>query len=267
MPGPVKIKPSTAVAAVLAVVVVGLGARWAHRRGGPPAPTAASTPGPGPAPRAAAMPATTDAVADRASVAPGDAPGGVIDGRVVNGATGDGVAGADLTFTSDAGASTIRSRDDGSFELAPPAPGRFTLAAVAATGFLPYAPELQHSTVHVALARGQAVRGITVFLHPAIDHRGRVVDARGQAVAGARVRLLGTPAGEQAIDRPETEWTSDRDGRFTFHAADDAVLEAARGTTRGWARLDGGTRYVSGRTNLSTCSSVERDQSVREQRR
>src|SRR5262249_61152875 len=97
---------------------------------------------------------------------PSAAPGGRLGGRVVNWATGDGVAGAELTFTGDAGASTVRSRDDGGFELAPPAPGRFTLTAAAAPGFLPYAPELLHSTVHVALARHQAVRGITVFLFP-----------------------------------------------------------------------------------------------------
>jgi hypothetical protein len=115
----------------------------------------------------------------RATVDPSDAAGGQIAGRVVNWATGDGVAGAELTFTGDAGASTVRSRDDGGFELAPPAPGRFTLTAAAAPGFLPYAPELLHSTVHVALARNQAVRGITVFLFPALDYRGRVVDAHG----------------------------------------------------------------------------------------
>src|SRR5262249_37217844 len=87
------------------------------------------------------------------------------------------------------------------------------------------------------LAAGQTVRGITVFLFPALDYRGRVVDAHGAPVAGARIRLLGTPAGEQVIDKLETEWTSDRDGPFTFHAADDAVLEAAHGAARG--RLDG----------------------------
>jgi hypothetical protein len=53
------------------------------------------------------------------------------------------------------------------------------------------------------------------------------------------VRLLGTPTGEQAIDRLETEWTTDRKGELTFHAADDAVLEAVKGSARGWARLDG----------------------------
>jgi len=122
-----------------------------------------------------------------------------IGGRVINWSTGGGVAGAELTFTGDAGATTIRTRDDGGFELAPPAPGRFTLTAVAAPGFLPYAPEFLHSTIHVALARGQVVRGITVFLFPALDYTGRVVDARGAPVPGARIRLLGTPAGEQVI--------------------------------------------------------------------
>jgi hypothetical protein len=171
-----------------------------------------------------------------------DAAGGVISGRVINTARGDGVAGAELTFVltsgTDGGASTVRSRDDGSFELAPPAPGQFVLSAVAAPGFLPYAPELSHSTVHVALAAGQIVRGVIVFLTPALDYRGTVVDARGAPAPGARVRLIGTPTGEQAIDKPQTEWTADRDGVFVFHAADDAVLEATRGAARGWAVLD-----------------------------
>lgn len=203
-----KTRTAGALALVLVLVVIGA-LRLAHRPSVPPAVATAPSHEPAPAPRPAPPRAETPApVRDplpgqgRARVAPGDAAGGVIDGRVINGSTGEGVAGADLTFTSDAGASTIRSRDDGSFELAPPAPGRFTLTAIAATGFLPYAPELQHSTVHVALARGQVVRGITLFLYPAIDYHGRVVDAHGAPVAGARVRLLGTPAGEQVLEHP-----------------------------------------------------------------
>lgn len=197
----------------------------------------------------------------RAAVEPSDAPGGVAVGRVINWSTGDGVASAELTFTSEGGASTIRTRDDGGFELAPPAPGRFVLSAIAAPGFLPYAPELLHSTVHVALAKGVAVRGITVFLFPALDYHGTVVDTRGAPVAGARARLLGTPAGEQVIDKPQTEWTTDRDGHFTFHAADDAVLEAVRGNARGWARLDGNVA-ITKQLQITLGDAPARDQAI-----
>jgi len=163
---------------------------------------------------------------------------GAVTGRVINWSTGDGVGGAELTFTGDGGAVTVRSRDDGAFELAPGAPGRFTLAAISKDGFMPYAPELLHSTVQVEVTAERAVRGITVFLFPALDYFGRVVDAGGKPVAGARVRLLGTPTGEQVIEKLATEWTTDPDGRFTFHAPDEAVFEATRGKARGFARLD-----------------------------
>jgi RNA polymerase sigma factor (sigma-70 family) len=175
----------------------------------------------------------------RATLVMRPAPGGGVAGRVINWSTGSGVANAELTFTGDAGAQTVRSNEHGAFELAPPAPGRFVLTAVVAQGFLPYAPELLHSSVQVELAKDRAVEGITVFLFPAIDYRGKVIDATGAPVAGANVKLLGTPSGEQTIERLETEWTSAKDGTFVFHAADDAVFEASRGTKRGWARLDG----------------------------
>jgi RNA polymerase sigma factor (sigma-70 family) len=245
----VKTKTSIGLVVVLILLLGAIGAVWlAHDR----AATAPVASAPGRAttvvPKLAALrsaqiaaPPVRDPLPGqgRAKLEPSDAAGGIIAGRVVNWSTGDGVAGAELTFTSDGGAATVRARDDGGFELAPAAPGRFVLSAIAAPGFLPYAPELLHSTVHVALAGHQAVRGITVFLFPALDYQGRVIDVRGTPVAGARVRLLGTPAGEQVIDKPQTEWTTDPGGRFTFHAADDAVLEALRGNARGWARLDG----------------------------
>jgi len=164
---------------------------------------------------------------------------GIVTGRVINWSTGDGVDGADITFTGDGGAMTIRSRAGGVFELAPAAPGHFVLTTISAPGFLPYAPELLHSNVHVEVLQDRAVRGITVFLFPAVDYTGIVVDDKGKPVAGAKVRLLGTPAGEQAIEKLETEWTSDKEGKFVFHAADDAVLEAVRGAERGYAVLDG----------------------------
>ena len=174
----------------------------------------------------------------RATIALRAAPGGAAIGRVINWSTGGGVANAELTFTNDAGAQTVRTDEQGAFELAPTAPGRFVLTAVVAPGFLPYAPELLHSSVQIELAKDRAVEGITVFLFPAVDYRGKVVDASGAPVAGARVKLLGTPSGEQTIEKLETEWTSGRDGTFVFHAADDAVFEASHQNRRGWARLD-----------------------------
>jgi RNA polymerase sigma factor (sigma-70 family) len=269
----VTVKTKTSIALVLVVILLlaVIGVVWFARDRAVPGPAevarapAAPTLPVAPASRATdvAVPPLPDPLPGqgRAVVEASDPTGGAIGGRVINWSTGDGVAGAELTFTSDAGAVTIRSRDGGAFELAPGAPGRYVLSTIAAPGFLPYAPELLHSTVHVTVARGQTVRGITVFLFPALDYQGTVVDARGAPVPGARVRLLGTPTGEQAIDKLQTEWTSDRDGRFTFHAADDAVLEATRGTQRGWARLDGGVA-ITRQLKIAIGSAPARDATI-----
>lgn len=188
---------------------------------------------PTPAPVVDPLPGQGKAVIDSTSGA------GSVAGRVINWSTGDGVEGADVTFTSNGAATTVRSRAQGTFELAPPEPGHFVLTAVSAQGFLPYAPELLHSSVHVEVVKERSVGGITVFLFPAIDYEGRVVDAKGAGVAGAKVRLVGTPDNEQAIEKLETEWTTDKDGKFAFHAADGAVFEAVKGNLRGWSIVNG----------------------------
>ncbi|HEX4449478.1 MAG TPA: sigma-70 family RNA polymerase sigma factor [Kofleriaceae bacterium] len=166
-------------------------------------------------------------------------PGGRIAGRVINWSTSAGVADADVTFTSAAGATTVKTGDGGAFELAPNEPGAYSLATINAAGFLPYAPELDHSPIDVQFRKGRTVDGIIVFLYPALDYHGVVVDRANAPVAGAHVALLGSPAGEQAEGRLATEWTTAADGSFTFHAPDDTVFEASKGALRGWAKLDG----------------------------
>lgn len=161
-------------------------------------------------------------------------------GRVINWSTGDGVADAELTFGrggSDA-VVTVRSGPDGGFTMRADE-GVYTLAAAEAVGFLPFAPEWQHSPIRLAARPGARVSGVTIFLFPAVDYQGVVVTADGAPVAGAAVRLLGSPAGEQTLAAPASTWTSDAAGQFVFHAPDDAVLEARAGGRVGRARLDG----------------------------
>jgi RNA polymerase sigma factor (sigma-70 family) len=198
----------------------------------------------------------------RVTLEPVAAEGGVLGGRVINWSTGDGVGTAELTFTSATGATTVRTNKDGAFELAPPAPGAFSLATIIAPGFLPYAPEFQHSPVRVALGAKQAVRGLTLFLFPAVDYYGLVVDAQGGPVVGAKVKLSDPPAGEQALERIVTEWTTDKAGKFLFHAPDLSVFEATKGGRRGWAILDGNVQ-LSRQMKIVLGDEAARDATIR----
>lgn len=225
---------SKRTAAVLVVMVLVLGGGLVglqlaeQRRAASRTPAAAKQ---SPAPSSPATPA----VPSRPLAPASDAYNGTIDGRVLDGVTHEGIANAELTFLGDDGASTFRTRNDGGFALAAPATGSFVLASISAPGFLPYSPPVGFSGSRLTLTRGQAVHDITLLLYPAVDYEGIVVDARGAPVPGVRVRLL-APAGEQ-LESPQ-DWTSGADGRFTFQAADAAVLEASRGALRGWAHVD-----------------------------
>jgi RNA polymerase sigma factor (sigma-70 family) len=237
--GAVIMKSSTKLGAiVVALLVAMLAAVWwvIPHRGGSDVAAHASSRTTAPLANPVARPKTVAMVAPvlprHGEVEPSQAAGGVLGGRVINWSTNEGVAGAELTFASAGNALVIHADAAGDFELAPPLPGNFSLVSIIAPGFLPYAPEFEHSRVSARLSGGQAIRGVRLFLYPALDYFGRVVDASGAPVANARVQLRGTP--EQVIYRLPAEWVSDRDGRFTFHAPDDAVLEVTAGTRRGW---------------------------------
>lgn len=249
--GAVVVKAKTSILSVLILLLlIGAGvfgySRW---RSGPGEEGSVASPpgrgGPTSPPRTGAIPKAEAAIVvddplpgqGRVVVDP-IAEGGAIRGRVINWSTGEGVAGAELTFSSPAGAVTVRSVDKGVFDLGAETPGTYSLTTIVAPSFLPYAPELQHSPVRIVLAKQQAVRGITLFLFPALDYEGLVVDGDRKPVAGAKVKLA-DPAGEQTLIKLTTEWTTDAKGRFTFNAPDFGVFEASKGGKRGWSILDG----------------------------
>ncbi len=238
-----KSKKSVGWVVVLFLVIGGLAAWWLSR--GEHAPPVVATEA-APAKATAAVPPAQAARPHPARDLDQDsAPDrDVIDGRVLDGVTHEGVPNAELTFLGEVDAASFQTSSDGTFVLTPSGPGSFVLSSITAAGYLPYAPELGHAGVRVALARGQAVHGVTLMLFPAVDYQGFVVDARGAPVAGAHVRLLGSPAGGPMIEGPAVEWKTGLDGHFTFHAADDAMLEARAGESRGWGHVDRGVRIL-----------------------
>ncbi len=176
---------------------------------------------------------------------------GAFAGRVIDWGTGLGVAGADLTFSVDGATTTVTSGNDGDFVFAPPAAGSYSLAVVTADGYLPYAPELGDSAITLEARPGLAIRGITVYLTPAIQYRAKVVAPDGAAVAGAEVRLLGGASGEHALAPIPDHFLTDDDGVALFSAPDFSVLEASH------------PDYASGRAILDGAAQVSHQVEIR----
>jgi hypothetical protein len=151
---------------------------------------------------------------------------GIFSGEVLNWSSGEGVAGAEITFAIAGNAVSARADADGRFEFEPPELGVYQLATVTADRFLPFAPEWEHSPIVLTARSGVRITGILLYLVPAVDYVGRVVNAGGQPVAGARIKLVEL-AGEQRLVPIDSEFTSAQDGTFVFHAPDGTMLEAS----------------------------------------
>jgi protocatechuate 3,4-dioxygenase beta subunit len=153
-------------------------------------------------------------------------PRGALEGRVLSRATGLGIAGAELTFAQGTTAASTASGADGKFTFAPPQAGTWRLAAAAAQGYLPFAPEWGHSPIVVESVPGRRIRGVQVYLTEAIDYLGLVLSPAGAAVGGAKIQLLGASTGEHVLLPLQERFVADEKGLFHFHATDDSVLEA-----------------------------------------
>ena len=191
---------------------------------------------------------------------------GIFEGRVASAATREGVPGAELTFSRSGEATSVRASADGAFSFAPRVVGRWTLAAVSAPGFLPFAPEWGHSPVLLDARPGARVRGVTIFLAPAVEYLGRVRDREDRPVPGAEVRVLGAAAGETALLPLVERFTSDARGEFRFVAPERSVLEARHpGFEPGTAAVDFSVR-ASRRLTLTLvprgAGQPERDLSI-----
>jgi len=144
-----------------------------------------------------------------------------------------------LTFSGPEQLEDVIADEDGHFVFHPDHEGSYKLAAVAADGFLPFAPELGHSPIVLYARKGRGVRGVRVRLTPKVDYVGLVLTPEGEPVAGATVRELEQDReGLSLVEAPD-DYRTDERGQFQFHALDGAVLEASHPDyDRGRAKLD-----------------------------
>lgn len=240
-------------ALALAVLLAGLvlwlrsGARRAAEEVARPGEPVAGAERPGPPERVPRLPIHLEPPPAGDSL---PAPHGALSGRVVSRGTGEGIPGAELTFSRAGAAASTRSGPRGLFRFEPPAAGLWRLAAATAAGHLPFAPEWEQSPVEFAARPGAPLEGVVVTLDPAVGLRGLVLSPEAKPVAGAEVRLLGAASGESALLPLPGRFVSGPDGTFAFAAREGALLEArAAGYAPARAELDFAAR-VSGRLVL-----------------
>jgi hypothetical protein len=216
--------------ALLAIGIIGLdtGRAPAPPAGAPPAEPSAQPP-------SATIPVSAGSVAP---TEPTDPLPGTFEGHVLSTATGGAIPDAELTFSRGGVAASVRAGVDGAFLFRPPARGRWLLAAASAPGYFPFAPEWGYSPVQLDAVPGRRVRGLDVFLAPAVPIAGLVVDEDGAPIGGAEVRLLGAGGRASLISIPGRFLTA-ADGTFRAAAPLGAVLEAHKpGFYPGSARVD-----------------------------
>ena len=146
-----------------------------------------------------------------------------LSGRVVSVTRQEGIVGAELSLKHQGAVTSVRTGPKGFFEFQTTSEGNWTLAAIIAPGFHPYAPQWGHSPFELHLRRGVRVGGLRFVLTAQVDYRGRVVGPDEAPISGAEISVLG---GDRALLGPASTRVSDAEGRFVFQAEDEAVVVA-----------------------------------------
>ncbi len=161
---------------------------------------------------------------------------GLFTGRVLDQASNQLIAGAELVFAHEGAAESVSSDGEGRFRFEPSALGNYRLAMVSADGFFSYAPQWEKSPI-VLVARAEVhVDGIDIYLTPALEYQGLVVDQEGQPVAGARIVV--SQSREGALAGEQDELVSDAKGEFVFRARDYSIVTASQNEAVGHALVD-----------------------------
>lgn len=163
-----------------------------------------------------------------ARVVASDALHGAFAGRVISASSGEGIAGAELTFAPvGGGATSVITGPEGSFHFSPSEAGSWQLASITAEGFLPFGPEWGRSPIWLTAASGRRVEQVTVALAPLITLQGRVEDAEGAPIAGARVRVRIASGGDPVLfPEADTAVVTGAGGAFVIRVPEEAEVEA-----------------------------------------
>ena len=113
--------------------------------------------------------------------APPAAPG-ALEGVVLDAATGEGIAGAELTFSHEHGAYSTSTGTGGAFRFTPRAPGTYGLVSIEAKSFAAFESEFGRSPVSFTSVPGKDISGVVLRLarerrRAAGSGRGRRADA------------------------------------------------------------------------------------------
>jgi len=149
---------------------------------------------------------------------------GAFAGEVRSHADDAPVADAELTFEHAGATFSTRTTGEGRFFLRPPEAGTYSLAAVTAEGFQPFAPAWGHSPRSFTAIPRRVVEGIVIHLVPQARYLVEVVSAEGEPVEGAEVTLRSLD--DAALVRTDAAATTDVRGEAEIDAVDDAIVEA-----------------------------------------
>lgn len=159
----------------------------------------------------------------------------VFRGRVVDRASGVGLAAARIEFSHRGATASSHTDSSGAFEFVPAEPGAWEIALVTADGHAPFAPFFEHSPYRLSAVPGYAVRGILISLRASSTLRVRVQHTNEEPAVGASVRFLGANQGSLAEPEPSVE--TDAQGLVDLPFRTGVIVATTPGKT-GRAAID-----------------------------